>query len=340
MTNPLITAVIPSYNYGHFVTTAVESALAQTYADVEVIVVDDGSTDDTRERLAPYLDRIHYLHQENGGLSAARNTGIRAATGDWIALLDADDAWHPCKLELQMRCLQKLSSDVGLLATGSFTDQRESWPNVDERNAAVVQYGLEDVLGVTYFGPSGALIRKSCLEEVGLFDSALRSVEDRDMWIRLACCCKLAKLQLPLLFYRIHAASLSNKGLAMERYERQVLAKAFDQVPALRGRWALRRRTYSQAAFTSAQVFRANGETVSAFTRLLSSFVYWPLPLPVGGSNTCCIRLRTMLNLMLQMLYLRSPEQNVAAMTVATPPPIQVPLAVSRVRAKPQEATN
>src|SRR5437016_10401011 len=105
MSEPLISAVIPSYNYGHFITDAIESALGQTYPHVEIIVVDDGSTDDTREQLAPYSERVCYIHQENGGLSAARNTGIRAAKGEWIALLDADDVWHPRKLELQMNCL-------------------------------------------------------------------------------------------------------------------------------------------------------------------------------------------------------------------------------------------
>src|ERR1019366_6906368 len=98
----MVSVVIPAYNYGRFVTEAAECALNQTYRPLEVIVVDDGSTDDTRQRLAPYLDRIQYVYQENRGLSAARNTGIRHARGEWIAFLDADDFWHPQKTTVQL----------------------------------------------------------------------------------------------------------------------------------------------------------------------------------------------------------------------------------------------
>src|SRR5262245_47307538 len=104
----LVSVVIPSYNYGQFVGEAVESALLQTWrGGVEVIVVDDGSRDDTRRRLGPYMDRIRYIYQENRGLSGARNTGIRAARGEWIALLDADDRWHPEKTEIQLEAAER-----------------------------------------------------------------------------------------------------------------------------------------------------------------------------------------------------------------------------------------
>jgi len=98
MTSPLVTVVIPTYNYGRYICETVESALGQTYSPVEIIVVDDGSMDDTRERLATYGDRIRYIHQQNRGLSAARNTGIQAARGEFVALLDSDDLWLPDKV--------------------------------------------------------------------------------------------------------------------------------------------------------------------------------------------------------------------------------------------------
>ena len=121
MGRALVSTVIPAHNYGRYVGEAIDSVLAQTYSPVEVVVVDDGSTDDTRARLAPYASMIRYLHQEKGGLSAARNTGIRQANGEWIALLDADDLWHPEKLELQLRSAARLG-EVALVGSPQLLD--------------------------------------------------------------------------------------------------------------------------------------------------------------------------------------------------------------------------
>src|SRR6266849_6286184 len=98
--------IIPTYDSGQLVVEAVASALAQSLAPAEVIVVDDGSTDDTRERLALFGPPVRYIHQKNQGVAAARNTGLHEATGELIAFLDADDVWHPLKLELQVSCLR------------------------------------------------------------------------------------------------------------------------------------------------------------------------------------------------------------------------------------------
>src|SRR5271156_2034659 len=102
MSRPAVSVIIPTYNYGRFVTEAVDSVLAQSYTDHEVIVVDDGSVDDTPERMQPYAERVRYLRQPNQGPSAARNNGIEAARGEYVAFLDADDLWHPRKLEAQL----------------------------------------------------------------------------------------------------------------------------------------------------------------------------------------------------------------------------------------------
>ena len=174
---PLVSVVVPTFNYGHCVVDAVESALAQTYVPVEVIVIDDGSTDDTRARLEPYRDRINYVFQPNQGLSAARNTGIRAATGSLIALLDSDDAFHPRKLELQVAHLTAHPA-VGVVATDHFTDPAQRWPAVPEP-VPVARETLQRVVATSRFAPSSVLVRRECFDAVGLFDTSLRSVEDK-----------------------------------------------------------------------------------------------------------------------------------------------------------------
>ena len=120
MPNPTVSVVIPAYNYAHFVGEAIESVLAQTYEDFEVLVIDDGSTDNTREVVQAYVDkdnRVRYVYKDNAGLSAARNTGIEIATGAYIAFLDADDLWTCEKLERTMERFAKLGPGWGLVAT-------------------------------------------------------------------------------------------------------------------------------------------------------------------------------------------------------------------------------
>ena len=111
-----VSVVIPTYNYGHFVAEAVESALKQTYPNLEVIVVDDGSNDDTAERLRQFGNQIIYIYQQNKGLSSARNAGIRRATGEWVAFLDADDVWHAEKIAKQLAAVGG-DHDIGLIGS-------------------------------------------------------------------------------------------------------------------------------------------------------------------------------------------------------------------------------
>src|ERR1700722_18304182 len=143
---PVVSVVIPTYNRAHAVPGAIESALGQTLAPSEVIVVDDGSEDGTRERLMPYMDRIVYIYQENQGVSSARNNGIRAAKGDLIAFLDSDDVWHPRKLELQLQFLQE-HAEIALVGAVSFVDPTRNWPPIpDSAHLPAQSVVLEDVV--------------------------------------------------------------------------------------------------------------------------------------------------------------------------------------------------
>lgn len=268
MGSPTVTAVIPSYNYGHFVTEAVDSVLAQTYEPgLEVIVVDDGSKDDTRERLKKYGDRVRYIYQENRGLSGARNTGIRAATGPWVALLDADDLWHPQKTALQMR----IAVDRGLDVIGS-PGKRFMPENLDP-NPTVRTFTAPDFLTGTHFSSSTTIIHKRCFEDVGLFDETLRSVEDRDMWLRLSARYKVGGIDSPCAMHRMHTGQMSrNAGRMFSNFER-CLDTFFAGHPELAEHKGL---AYAFMYADAAVAFMEGGDRAEALKNMVKSLRYHP----------------------------------------------------------------
>ena len=284
--NPVVSAVIPTYNYGRFVAEAVESALAQTYSPVEVVVVDDGSTDDTAERLQPYRGRIRYLYQENRGLSGARNAGIRAARGEYVALLDSDDTWKPEKIASQMSLVSAKGYQVVVCRT--------AWPK-----GAAEALGFEDCF---FSGPgfgSTALMRKSLFNEVGEFDEALRCVEDRDMMLRLTRDGrKIGVLVGDYVTIRHHPGNMSKNAATMERNFLRVLDKAFDW-PQARGRYVLKAMAYSNACADCSWVYFVQGDRGKALTRLLKSFCLFPLPCGASFRRGRFIRLKALLRYLL-----------------------------------------
>src|SRR6266404_4270752 len=114
---PTVSVIIPTFNRSKLVVNAVQSVLGQTYRDYEIIVVDDGSTDNTAEALTPYMDRIRYVYQANLGASAAQNRGLQLARGKWISILASDDLWLPAKLEAQLKAVASLGEDFGACFT-------------------------------------------------------------------------------------------------------------------------------------------------------------------------------------------------------------------------------
>jgi glycosyltransferase involved in cell wall biosynthesis len=308
MSLTFVSVVIPTYNYGRFIAGAVESVLAQTYQDREIIVIDDGSTDDTQARVEPYTDRIRYIRQQNQGCSAARNTGIQAAKGDWLAFLDADDLWHPRKLEIQMAYLAR-HPDIALLAADNLMDLSEGWPaigvNLDPPAVAV---RLEDIVIRSRFVPSSVVARKDCFHKLGLFDAALRSAEDRDMWIRFACHYAIAQLQAPLSWYRVHGDSMCFVAERMVSSERKVLEKSFTELPNLRGKWLTRLMAYSYFARSAAYTYETAGQRAKALAHIVYSLALWPLPFSRRHSMRRLERPKKLVLILLRMFWLRKSE--------------------------------
>jgi len=184
---PKVSVIIPTYNRADMVGDAIQSVLDQTYADWELIVVDDGSEDNTRDVVASYNDsRVRYIYQDNMKLPGARNTGIRASTGEYVAFLDSDDLFLPEKLQLQIAVMER-SPEIGLVASG--------WTEINVRHEPLrtlcpwrLKRGLalsDWLYGCPFIVPA-VLARRHWLIRVGLFDAQQHYLEDWDLWLRLA----------------------------------------------------------------------------------------------------------------------------------------------------------
>lgn len=185
---PTVSVIIPTYNRAQLVTRAIHSVLKQSFADFEVLVVDDASTDDTLETVAAIADpRIRYLRQPvNQDVSAARNRGLRAARGEFIAFLDSDDEWLPGKLEAQVARFRDAPDSVGLVYSGSITRYDDGKENVfqPEHRGDVFREIL--LKNITDTGSASVMVRRNVLRVVGFFDERIPAMEDYDYWIRAA----------------------------------------------------------------------------------------------------------------------------------------------------------
>jgi glycosyltransferase involved in cell wall biosynthesis len=215
MINDKVSVIIPAYNRYAYIRRAIESVLNQSYKDIELIVVDDGSTDNTREILEDYEPRMLLLEHEGGankGQSAAINLGLQNAQGEYIAILDSDDCWETNKIELQIAYLQQ-NPDVGLVyGNGIAVDENGEYlydiykPNHEEKN---IPSSL--LVDCYFFVPTNSLFRAEILELTGGFDESLRTAQDHDMGIRIAEVTKLAYINNSLFHYRRHDDSISRK---------------------------------------------------------------------------------------------------------------------------------
>ncbi len=240
---PLVSVVIPTYNRAGLLTEAVESVIAQTFQDWELIVVDDGSTDSTKERIARFDDtRIRYLGQDNRGVSHARNRGAEMARGAWIAFLDSDDLWKPRKLQRQMERLQA-NSNYRLCHTDEiwFRDGRRLNQKKIHRKRGGWIY--EDCLRLCVVSPSSILLTRSVWERFGGFDEKFPVCEDYELWLRLSCRLPFLHVAEPLLVKRGgHADQLSRSRWGMDRFRVQALLKTWENcplTPRLRGLTAI-----------------------------------------------------------------------------------------------------
>jgi glycosyltransferase involved in cell wall biosynthesis len=231
--SPSVSVIIPAYNVAAFISETLSSVFAQTFTDFEVIVINDGSPDsaELERAIQPYRERICYLSQNNLGASAARNAGLRAARGELIAFLDADDLWSPNYLAEQLTFMREQDCDLACadaMIFGASEDAGRSY--MDSLMGTAPAHGrvtfLELVNADRSLITSGVVARRDLILEVGLFDETLRNAQDFDLWLRLARHgARLAYQRQVLLRYRSRVGSLSGDALNSHRRELRVFDK-------------------------------------------------------------------------------------------------------------------
>ena len=277
MQRGLVSVVIPNYNYAHFLREAIDSVLAQTYSDIEIIVVDDGSSDASSEVLESYGKRIRTVFQKNQGVSAARNNGAEISRGEFIAFLDADDSWLPAKLEKQSEIFAA-DPELGMVHVG-FVEIDEAGRELLERTNGLEGRVAEELLrferSVILGGGSGIMVRREAFVVVGGFDLRMSTSADWDLFYRISSGYSVGFVPEVLLKYRVHALNMHGNIAAMEHDMRLGFEKAFAA-----DRMANRRTFYGNLHKTlSASYFRA-GKYADFGRHVIQSI--WNRPFNIG----------------------------------------------------------
>lgn len=277
-TEPAVSVVIPAYNSAWCIRRAADSVLAQSFHDFELIVVDDGSTDETAAILRTYGDALRLISKPNGGMSSARNAGIRAARGRYVAFLDSDDRWLPDKLARQVALMTAQSDLAFCAATATLEDPdgnaAGTWAcnGANSPSVADVFASHATVAG----GASSVLARRELVQELGGFDESLFGAEDTDLWIRLAALGRFCCIAEPLVVVLRRPGSVSRNrqrmragALAMTKKNRTLLP------PDKRG--AFWRSLYAGILCDYAKWAYRDGDRAAALGDLFKAFVLAPV---------------------------------------------------------------
>jgi glycosyltransferase involved in cell wall biosynthesis len=277
-----VDVIIPAFNAAKYLPAALESVGSQTFEDWQIVLVDDGSTDNTAEVVAPFIDRfgpkLRYIRQENHGLPAARNAAIRASTSEFLALLDADDVWLPCRLA---ESIMALAARPGAgIAYGLITyidpdgrSLRTFAGNITHAQGRIAPYIYMRAVEL----PCPTItIRRRCIDEIGLFDETMRSTEDRDLWLRIALRYDVAFIPKALAYYRTSPGSMSSNSQRMLEAQLQFIRKHYGS----KGCGLLPRQiSWARAYKQRADALKAQGQPRAALISALQAVMIYPLDL-------------------------------------------------------------
>lgn len=275
---PKVSVIIPAYNQAHYLSHAIQSVLAQTFTHWEAIIVDDGSTDNTQAVAASYASsNIHYIYQANQGLSAARNTGIGAARGDYLAFLDSDDELEPEFLQSCLASLVEDSSFAAVYTQTRFIDQSgKLLPSENTRSLSGAAFRQQLRQG-GFFPPVSVVVRSDVVREAGLFDTQLTSLEDWDLWLRISNHYPMRGLPISLVRYRVYPGSMSTNAARMHANRLAVVAKQVGPPEGDVAAWPVDKLSmYGFAYFASALDYLQQKQPDIGWDLIQQAILIWP----------------------------------------------------------------
>ena len=230
---PTVSVIIHTYNNEKFIAETVESVLNQTYKDYEIIVVDDGSADGTRDALVPYMQKIRYHYKENGGIASAKNAGICLSQTEFVAFLDHDDLWVPDKLQLQMECFNE-NLQVGLVYSKytSFRDGKELRTKPEKGYSGWI---FKELLSKSFIQTSTVVVKRECLDAVGPYDETFSLGDEYDMFLRIARKFQCGFVDKGLTRYRVHDTNASNNDFLFDNENLGVYKKVYNNFTDIDG---------------------------------------------------------------------------------------------------------
>ena len=230
---PNVSVIIHTYNNEKFIGETIESVLNQTYKDYEIIVVDDGSVDGTRDVLMPYMQKIRYHYKENGGIASAKNAGISLSETEFVAFLDHDDLWVPDKLQLQMEHFNE-NPQIGLVYAKytSFRDGKELRTKPEKGYSGWI---FKELLAKSFIQTSTVVVKRECLDAVGPYDETFFLGDEYDMFLRIARKFQCGFVDKGLTRYRVHDTNASNNDFLFDNENLGVYKKIYNNFTDLDG---------------------------------------------------------------------------------------------------------
>jgi len=277
---PLVSIIIPTYNSERFIANSVVSALNQTYPNIEILIIDDGSTDKTETVIQKLPDSIRYIKQVNSGPSSARNHGIMQSNGEYIAFLDVDDEWMPSKIDKQVSLFES-NQNLSITATSYIRCDADLLPiettalNIPSKEKGIIPFRM--LLEKNQLLTSSIMTKKNILDRCGFFDEEIQFGEDWDLWVRIAQLGEIGYIHTPLCKYRVHGAGLTGK---LDDKNMQDWLKVIKKNRLRSNSWYDRhvtyRKSYSWYLHNYAYLERVRGQKAEGKKKALKSMITWP----------------------------------------------------------------